>query len=81
MLGWKRFGSPAAHASSLGDAWLVMFLIPSMGHWGKARLRWSISEVGTSWLGRHVLDLGGAADGLLAVTVPTQDLMLGARLG
>lgn len=81
MLGWNWFRSPAAHASSLGNTWLVMFLVPSMRHWGKARLRRSVGEVGTSWLGGHVLDLGRAADGLLAVTVPTGDLMLGPGLG
>lgn len=80
-MGWKRFGPPAAHASSLGNPGLVMFLISSMRHWRKARLRWSVSKVGSPRLRRHVLDLGRAADGLLAVTVPPGGLMLGARLG
>lgn len=81
MLGWMWFRSPGAHASPLKNTWLMMFLISSVRHWRKARLRWSISKVRTSWLGRHVLHLGRAADGLLAISVPTWDLMLGPRLG
>lgn len=59
----------------------MMFLISPVRHRRKAGLWWSISEVRTSWLGGHVLHLGGGADGLLAISGPTWGLMLGARLG
>lgn len=82
LLGWECFRPPGIHASpSLKKPWLVMILMSSVRHRRKARLWWSVRKVGTSWLGRHVLHLGWAADGLLAISVPTWDLVLGARLG
>lgn len=60
---------------------MVLFLICTMRHRGEARLWWSIGEVGTFGLGRHVLHLCRTANGLLAKMVPTWGLMLGARLG
>lgn len=60
---------------------MMFFLIWDMRHWGKARLRRSIGKVRPFWLGRHVLHLSRAANRLLAIMMPTWDLMLGARLG
>lgn len=80
-MGWERVGSPGAHASPLKNTWLMMFLISPVRQRRKAGLWWSISEVRTSWLGGHVLHLGGGADGLLAISGPAWGLVLGARLG
>lgn len=60
---------------------MVLFLIPTLRHRGEARLRWSIGKVGTFGLGRHVLHLCRAANGLLAKMMSTWGLMLGTRLG
>ena len=79
MLGWDWLRSPGG--SYLRSTWMMLFLICTLWPRGKARLWWSIGKVRTFWLGRHVLHLGRAADGLLGKLVPTWNLMLGARLG
>lgn len=56
-------------------------MISNLTHWGEARLWRSIGKVRTSGLGRHVLHLCRAANGLLTIVVPCWYLMLGARLG
>lgn len=60
---------------------MVLVLVSNLCHWGEARLRWSISKVGTFGLSRHVLHLCRAPNRLLAEVVPNWGLMLGARLG
>lgn len=60
---------------------MVLFLVSDRSHLGKARLWWSIGKVGTFGLGRHVLHLCRAANGLLAKVVANWDLMLRAGLG
>lgn len=56
-------------------------MISTLTHRGEARLWRPIGKVGTFGLGRHVLHLCRAANGLLAIMVPHWGLMLGARLG
>lgn len=77
--GWLR--SSGAYATYLRYSWMVLFLICTLSHLGEARLWWSIGKVGTFGLGRHILHLCRAANGLLAEMVPNGRLMLGARLG
>lgn len=60
---------------------MVLFLVCTLSHRGEARLWWSIGKVGTFGLGRHVLHLCRAANGLLAIMVAPWGLMLWARLG
>lgn len=60
---------------------MVLFLISTLSHLGEARLWWSIGKVRTFGLGRHVLHLRRAANGLLAKMVANRCLMLGPRLG
>lgn len=60
---------------------MVLVLIRTLGHLGEARLWWSIGKVRAFGLGRHVLHLCRAANGLLAEMLPYRGLMLGAGLG
>lgn len=78
-LGGGRLRSPGA--TYLWSSWMVLLLVCTLSHLGEARLWWSVGKVGTFWLGRHVLHLRRAANGLLAKVVPHWGLMLGARLG
>ena len=76
-----RVRSPGAYPTYLRYSWMVVFLICTLSHRGEARLWRSIGKVRTFGLGRHVLHLCRAANGLLAKMVPYWGLMLGARLG
>lgn len=80
-MGRCRFGSPGTRPTNLSYARMVLFLICTLAHGGESRLRWSVGKIRTSGLGRHVLHLCRAANGLLAIMVPDRGLMLGARLG
>lgn len=80
-LGRGHLRPSGAYTTCMEYSWMVVFLICTLGHRGEARLWRSIGKVRTFGLGRHVLHLCRAANGLLAIMVPNGGLVLRARLG